>query len=84
MTTIENETNTRLKLNIFFKLINHNFKMKKQLSLVVAIFGLAILTSCGNEATEQTQQEQAQVIEQVQTEAPAPAMDSVAVDSTAK
>ena len=56
--------------------------MKKQLGLLVAIFGLAILTSCGNEATEQTQQDQVQEqTEQVQQVAPA--MDSTAMDSTA-
>jgi orotidine-5'-phosphate decarboxylase len=55
-----------------------------KLGLLVAIFGLAILTSCGNEATEQGQgQDQAQeVIEQVQVQEVAPAMDSTATEAT--
>ena len=41
----------------------------KKLGLLVAIFGLAILTSCGNETPEQGQdqtQEQTQQVEQTQ------------------
>jgi hypothetical protein len=56
------------------------FKMNK-LGLLVAIFGLAILTSCGGgEATEQATQDQTQQTEQVQSEIPA--ADPAALDST--
>ena len=55
----------------------------KKLGLLVAIFGLAILTSCGNETTEQTQQVQEQTEQVQQVQEVAPAMDSTAMDSTA-
>ena len=57
----------------------------KKLGLLVAIFGLAILTSCENEATEQGQdqtQEQTEQVQQVeQVQEVAPATDSTATEA---
>jgi|GEM_PF-3575767 outer membrane biogenesis lipoprotein LolB len=60
--------------------------MKKQLGLLVAIFGLAILTGCAETAEQGQAQEQVQQVEQVQevqqTQEVAPDTDSTKTEAT--
>lgn len=55
--------------------------MKKFLVVFVAVIGLAVFTACGNEATEQTQNQQ-QTEQQAPATQEAPAADTTAVDTT--
>lgn len=53
--------------------------MKKQILTLVTVIGLAVLTSCATETTEQTQ---GQTQQETSQEAPAVTTDSTMVDST--